>query len=191
MREGLQVVIYKFLVWGTRMPLEITDAHLLARAVISPTKHIDRVVIVLRTVQEPTIRHWCQLNKRKVFQVQYHCVFSACAIIMTAQDNNFVSTDKRAWLCLYWEGELHWHYWPGIIRDIILLNWVNTARSLITPKHVDVALFENDSWHCAPLLIEFSDRLPLVQWNRVSFTAIQYAVNTSATDRVNVVTWVS
>ena len=45
------------------MPLEVSDAHFLARAVVDSSEHIDAIVVVLGAVQEASKRHRRKLDE--------------------------------------------------------------------------------------------------------------------------------
>ena len=158
------------------MPLKVANTHFLARAIVSAPKHINRIVVILGTVQEAAIRHRCQFNKRKILQIQDHRILGASTVIVTAQNNDFIAADQRARLSFYRQGELDTHHAPGIIRDIILLDGVDSAGAFVAPAPVDLALLEDDSWHSTPFLVQLCDRLPLIEADAGAFAAIEHAV---------------
>ena len=108
MWECLKIVINKFLIRWYRLPLEVWHWHLLTRTIICSSKNIDRVVVVLSAVQESTVRHSCKFYKLKSFQIQYHCVFSTCTVVMTSKDDYFIATDQSTGFCLTLKGNFTW-----------------------------------------------------------------------------------
>ena len=55
--EGLQIIGYEILVGAHGLPLVIVYAHFLARAVVYTAEDVDRVIVVLRAVEESGVRH--------------------------------------------------------------------------------------------------------------------------------------
>ena len=82
------------------MPLEVQDVHLLARAVFSTAEYVDRVVVVLGAMEEATVWHVSQFDKRKVFKIEDHSVFGASAVVVTTKDNNFIAANQGPRLSL-------------------------------------------------------------------------------------------
>ena len=61
----------------------------------------------------------------------------------------------------------------------------STSTSLVASKHVDIGVFEHNSWRCTSLLIELCYLFPSVKVNRVSFASIQHSIYGSPTDGIN------
>jgi hypothetical protein len=80
----LQIVVDEIFVTLNWSPLEVIHIHLLTGAVVHSSEHVDMVVEVHPTVQEPCKRHLLQLDELHRFHVQYHGILRACAVVMSS-----------------------------------------------------------------------------------------------------------
>ena len=83
------------------MPLEVCDAHFLARTVVYTSEHINAVVVVLGTVKEASEGHRRQFDKLQSLQIQDHGVLGASTVVMPAQNDHLVRGDEHCGLCLH------------------------------------------------------------------------------------------
>lgn len=70
--ERLQVIVNEVFVACDRHPVEVIHVHFLAGAVINSSKHVDLIVEVGGTMQEPCIGHLLEFYELVRFQVQDH-----------------------------------------------------------------------------------------------------------------------
>lgn len=90
----MQIVHDKVFVRRDLLPLEVIDIHLLTRAVVHTSEHVDAVAEVVGVVQEASVWHWAQFNELHGFKVKHHRVFGASTVVMASQDNHFIGADE-------------------------------------------------------------------------------------------------
>ena len=190
-RESLQVVHDEVLVRGHLLPLEVIHVHLLAGAVVHAAEDVNMVRKVEGAVQESGVRHRAELYELHGLQVQHHGILGACAVIVTAQDDDLVARDEGGRLSLHGERELDGEHGPLVVGNIVLLDGVDPAAALVAAENVNVRVLEDNGRHCASSLVEVCNSLPPVHVDRVPFAALEDSIYRPASDGVHKVALVS
>lgn len=109
---------------------------------------------------------------------------------MPSQNNHLVCTNQSTAFSLNTKRELYTHHTPNIILNVILLNWVDSTRTFITAKYVNVAFLKYYCGHSTPFLIKFSDLFPFILTDAIPLTAIKNSIDASTSNHVHEVSWV-
>lgn len=89
----MQIVVDELRVRRYRLPLKVSDRHFLAGAVIGAAKHVNRVIVVLGAMEKSAVGHGSQFHELESFDVENHCIFCACTVVVTPENDNLVATN--------------------------------------------------------------------------------------------------
>lgn len=73
------------------------------------------------------------------------------------------------------------------MSNIVLFDWAHAATSFIPTENVDVRVFENNSRHRTPLLIQISNLFPSVHIDAISFATFQYSIDRPSAYSINII----